>query len=82
MRIRLFFILGAFLFQFTLQAQQNKYLQVPGVDQFATINHSGISILPSGRYVKPAGKVSMITHDPFGLTISPDGKKVWPCTMG
>ena len=75
MRIRLFFILGAFLFQFTVQAQQNKYLQVPGVNQFATINHSGISVLPSGRYVKPAGKVSMITHDPFGLTISPDGKK-------
>ena len=75
MRIRLFFILGAFLFNCALQAQQNKYLQVPGVNQFATINHSGISVLPSGRYVKPAGKVSMITHDPFGLTISPDGKK-------
>ena len=75
MRIRLFFILGAFLFNCALQAQQNKYLQVPGVNQFATINHSGVSVLPSGRYVKPAGKVSMITHDPFGLTISPDGKK-------
>ena len=75
MRIRLFFILGAFLCQFAVQAQQNKFLQVPGVNQFATINHSGISVLPSGRYVKPAGKVSMITHDPFGLTISPDGKK-------
>lgn len=75
MRIRLFFILGAFLFNCALQAQQNKYLQVPGVNQFAAINHSGVSVLPSGRYVKPAGKVSMITHDPFGLTISPDGKK-------
>ena len=75
MRIRLFFILGAFLSHFTVQAQQNKYLQVPGVNQFAVINHAGISVLPSGRYVKPAGKVSMITHDPFGLTISPNGKK-------
>lgn len=75
MRIRLFFILGASLFNCALQAQQNRYLQVPGVNQFATINHSGVSVLPSGRYVKPAGKVSMITHDPFGLTISPDGKK-------
>lgn len=50
-------------------------LQVPGVNQTTSINPGGISILPSGRYVKPAGKVSMITHDPFGLTISPDGKK-------
>lgn len=59
----------------TVQAQQSKYLQVPGVGQYTSVQQDGISVLPSGRYVRPAGKVSMITHDPFGLTISPDGKK-------
>ncbi len=75
MRIKIFILLGAFYFHSAVQAQQNKYLQVPGVNHFATLNPAGLSVLPSGRFVKPAGKVSMITHDPFGMTISPNGKK-------
>lgn len=50
-------------------------LQVPGKDQFCKIDEKGVSILPSGRYVTPAGKLVRITHDPFGMAISPDGKK-------
>jgi len=49
--------------------------EVPGKDSFCRINETGISILASGRFVTPAGKLVLITHDPFGLTISPDGKK-------
>ena len=30
---------------------------------------------PSGRFVTPAGQTIRITHDPFGMAISPDGKK-------
>ena len=57
--------------------QTNKYttLQVPAKDQFSVINPKGISILPSGRFVTPAGETIRITHDPFGMAISPDGKK-------
>ncbi len=52
-----------------------KVLEVPGKNQYCKIDVDGVSILPSGRYVKPAGKFIRITHDPYGLAISPDGKK-------
>jgi len=48
-------------------------LSVPGVHQRDTINETGLSILPSGRYLSPAGKMVRITRDPFGMSISPDG---------
>jgi len=56
---------------------QNKInvLQVPGVDSFCRINEKGVSILPSGRFVTPAGDLIRITHDPFGMAVSEDGKK-------
>ena len=60
----------------TTQAQkQVTILQVPATDQYCQINENGASVLPSGRRVTPAGKFVRITHDPFGLSISPDGKK-------
>lgn len=31
--------------------------------------------MPSGRFVTPAGQIIRITHDPFGMALSPDGKK-------
>ncbi|MEO6978372.1 MAG: hypothetical protein ABI113_08330, partial [Mucilaginibacter sp.] len=60
----------------TLYAQkQATILQVPGFDRYSKIDTTGTSVLPSGRFVTPAGKTIRITHDPFGLSISPDGKK-------
>ncbi|MEI7733825.1 MAG: phosphoesterase [Ferruginibacter sp.] len=50
-------------------------LQVPGKNQFATINEKGISVLPSGRWLTPAGSLIRITNDPFGMAVSPNGKK-------
>ncbi len=52
-----------------------KVLQVPGKDQYCKINIGGVSVLASGRYVTPAGEFIRITHDPYGLAISPNGKK-------
>jgi len=49
-------------------------LEVPGLNEYATIDTTYYSVLPSGRYVKPAGKTLRINSDAFGLTISPDGK--------
>ena len=54
-------------------AQQATILQVPGSQEFCRINENGTSVLPSGRYVTPAGQLVRITHDPFGLVLSPDG---------
>lgn len=58
-------------------AQSNPFiLSVPGVQQYANIDTAGISVLPSGRYVTPVGQTIRITHDPFGMAVSPDGKTV------
>ncbi|MBC7873885.1 MAG: bifunctional YncE family protein/alkaline phosphatase family protein [Ferruginibacter sp.] len=50
-------------------------LSVPAGNEYAVIREAGKSILPSGRYVMPAGHTIRITHDPFGMAISHDGKK-------
>ena len=55
--------------------KQVDILAVPAGDKFAVINEAGTSILPSGRFLTPAGKFIRITNDPFGMAISPDGKK-------
>lgn len=55
--------------------KQVNILQVPGVNQYCKIDTAGTSVLPSGRFITPAGNTIRITHDPFGLSISPDGKK-------
>ncbi len=69
----IFFIPGNIFFT---QAQQKSsgILTAPAENAFSMINEKGVSILPSGRYVTPAGKTIRITHDPFGMAISPDGK--------
>lgn len=69
-------LLFSFIFLcFTSFAQQQTFLQVPGKDKYTHMNTAGLSVLPSGRYVQPVGQIIRITHDPFGLNISPDGKK-------
>ena len=55
--------------------KQASVLQVPAIGQYCKIDENGTSVLPSGRLVTPAGQMVRITHDPFGLSISPDGKK-------
>jgi len=52
-----------------------KVLQVPGKDEFCKIDVGGVSVLPSGRYATPAGEFLRITHDPYGMAVSPNGKK-------
>jgi len=56
-------------------AQPAHLLEVPGRDSLCVVRPGGVSVLPSGRFVKPAGRVHRITHDPFGLTVSPDGRR-------
>ena len=69
-----------FIFTFLLffiqdgNTQTVNYLSVPGYNELSKIDTSSFSILPSGRFVQPAGQSIRITHDPFGLAISPDQK--------
>jgi len=55
--------------------KQVEILSVPAGDKFAVINEKGTSILASGRFLTPAGQFIRITNDPFGMALSPDGKK-------
>ena len=74
-KIRLLIILSLF----AVKANAQQILEVPGLNEFAKIDTTGHSVLPSGRYVTPAGKTIRITDDPFGLSISPDKK--WGITV-
>ena len=51
-------------------------LTVPAGEKYTAIDQSGTTILPSGRFLTPAGEMVRITSDPFGMAVSPDGKKV------
>ncbi len=54
---------------------KRQVLSVPATTEYTHINAAGRSVLPSGRYVTPAGSTVQISHDPFGLALSPDGSK-------
>lgn len=64
-------------YQLSAQPTPKTYttLQVPGRAEYCKIDSASKSVLPSGRYVTPAGQTIRITNDPFGLTLSPDGSK-------
>ncbi|HEY1018149.1 MAG TPA: bifunctional YncE family protein/alkaline phosphatase family protein [Sediminibacterium sp.] len=71
-------LFAALLIHFTIfvQAQQTvNTLQVPGRNAYSVIHEKGVSVIPSGRFLTPAGEMIRITHDPFGMALSPDGKK-------
>jgi DNA-binding beta-propeller fold protein YncE len=50
-------------------------LTVPAGNAPAVIKPDGSAVLASGRFLTPAGELIRITHDPFGIALSPDGKK-------
>jgi hypothetical protein len=72
-------LMAVLAFAISLSAEAQQILEVPGLTEFAKIDTNGHSVLPSGRYVTPAGKTIRITDDPFGLSISPDKK--WAITI-
>jgi DNA-binding beta-propeller fold protein YncE len=50
-------------------------LTVPAGEEFTRIVPGGLTVLPSGRFLSPAGELVRITSDPFGMAVSPDGTK-------
>lgn len=69
-----FFLLTTCLYNAVYaQTKSVNILTVPSGNQYARIDTAGISILPSGRFVQPAGQTIRITNDPFGMAVSPDG---------
>ncbi|MEI6409858.1 MAG: phosphoesterase [Bacteroidota bacterium] len=45
---------------------------VPAGDAYNIINPKGASIIPSGRFITPAGHATRIARAAFGLAVSPD----------
>jgi len=68
------FIFAGFLLT---SCKQNKsdILTVPAGNLQTVIRPDGTAILPSGRFLTPAGQLIRITNDPFGMALSPDGNK-------
>lgn len=78
MKKLLFFLAFSAFSSFVFAQKTVKMLQTPAGNQFSTINKDnteGVSILPSGRFVTPVGKVTRITRGAFGLAIAPDESK-------
>jgi len=78
MKIRYFLLLAIATLMINCrkpQIKQVRVLQVPGKNEFCKLNVGGKSVLPSGRYATPAGEFIRITNDPYGMAISPDGKR-------
>ncbi len=75
LRSVLFIVLMLLLHTAFTQDKKVTILSVPSGNQYSKIDPGGISILPSGRFVQPAGQIVRITHDPFGMAVSADGKK-------
>ncbi len=73
---RLFIILIFAGFTDHLFSQKKvEILTVPAGEKVTGISTGGTTILPSGRFLTPAGDLLRITDDPFGMALSPDGKK-------
>ena len=64
------------------QAQTPPYLHAPSVTSYATHNPDGLTILPTGRYIKPVGKPLPVSKWPHGLALSPDGKTAFVASEG
>ena len=65
----------AFLNHAVFSQKQVTVLSVPGENKVTKINIDGTTVLPSGRFLTPAGKILRINRGPMGLAVSPDGKK-------
>ena len=69
------FTLPMLLWAASLFAQNPTTIMVPARDAYCRIDTAGKSVIPSGRYITPAGQVTRIARAPFGLDISPDQKQ-------
>src|SRR5947209_5672012 len=58
------------------------YLHAPSVDTYAKHDPNGITILSSGRYLKPVGRHLPVANSPYGLAISRDGNLLFVASDG
>ncbi len=56
----------------TDEARNAFIMRTPAVDEYAVRNPDGITVLPNGRLIRPAGKIIETAPYSFGLAVSPD----------
>ncbi len=49
-------------------------LSAPAGNRYTSINKEGVTVIPNGRLLTPAGKNYMVAPHPFGLALSRDGE--------
>jgi YVTN family beta-propeller protein len=57
-------------------------VRAPAGDQYTTVDTTGMSIIPNGRIVKPAGNTFRVAPHPYGLCLSPDGRTAVTANSG
>ena len=58
------------------------FLHAPAVNEYARHDPAGVTILPTGRLLKPVGRHFPVSHWPYGLVVSPDGKTLFVASDG
>ena len=58
------------------------YLHAPSVDQYAQHDPAGLTILPTGRFLKPVGRHFPVARWPYGLTLSRNGETLFVASDG
>ncbi len=66
----------------TCGAAEQPFLHAPSVDTYAQHNPSGLTILSSGRHLKPVGRHIPVARFPYGLAMSRDGKTLFVASDG
>ena len=62
--------------------QSQPYLHAPSVNTYARHDPVGLTILPTGRYLKPVGRHLAVARWPYGLAMSPDGQRLFVASDG
>lgn len=73
-RLRLpLFVIILITFIACKKEQKVAVLSAPADELYTSINKSGRTVIPNGRFITPAGKSIVTAPHPFGLTLSKDG---------
>lgn len=76
-------MLAAFLAFLPLNAPKIRpFLHMPSVDTYAKHDPMGVTILPEGRLLTPAGMPTPIARNPYGLAMSPNGSELFVASEG